>query len=74
VLRWTVVNSALAAGAMLATRLLLEPHLGVGWRLLVISSAVGVVTYLGLGLLYERRYILQMVALVRPVRVARPST
>jgi O-antigen/teichoic acid export membrane protein len=73
-LRWTVVNSALAAAAMLATRLLLEPPLGVGWLLLVISSAVGVVTYLGLGLLYERRYILQMVALVRPVGVARSST
>jgi hypothetical protein len=59
---------------MLATRLLLEPRLGVGWLLLLISAAVGVLTYLALALTYERRYILQMVALVRPVEVARPST
>lgn len=73
-LRWIVVNSAVAAAAMLATRLLLEPRLGVGWLLLLISAAVGVLTYLALALTYERRYILQMVALVRPVEVARPST
>ena len=73
-LRWTVVNSAAAAATMLATRLLLEPSLGVGWLLLVISAAVGVLTYLALALACERRYLLQMVALVRPVVVARASS
>jgi hypothetical protein len=73
-LRWTVVNSAVAAAAMLGTRMGLEPHLGVGWLLLLISAAVGVLTYFALALACERRYLLQMVALVRPVAVARTST
>jgi len=72
-LRWTVVNSALAGAAMLATRVLLEPHLGTGALLLVTSATAGVLTYFAFAWLWERRYLLQMVALVRPMRVAPPS-
>jgi O-antigen/teichoic acid export membrane protein len=72
-LRWPVVNSVLAGAAMVGVRLLLEPRLGNGVLLLLTASVAGVVMYFALAWLYERRYLLQMVALVRPVRVAPPS-
>jgi O-antigen/teichoic acid export membrane protein len=73
-LRWTFVNSAAAAAAMLGVRMLLEPHLGESAVVLLAATAAGVITYLGLALVYERRYILQMLSMLRPLRVADPST
>ncbi len=72
-LRWTFVNSAVAAAAMLGVRLALEPQLGVGLLLLLVAAAAGVVTYLGLALLYERRYVLHMISMLRPARLAGSS-
>jgi hypothetical protein len=73
-LRWTLVNSAAAAAAMLAVRAVLEPRLGERLDVLVLAAGAGVVTYLGLAILIERRYILQMISMLRPVRVAGSST
>ena len=58
---------------MLGVRLALEPQLGVGLLLLLVAAAAGVVTYLGLALLYERRYVLHMISMLRPARLAGSS-
>lgn len=73
-LRRTAVNAAAAAGVMLAVRMLLEPHLG-DLLVLVAATAAGALVYLTLTLVNQRRYILQMIGMIRPAtRVARPST
>jgi O-antigen/teichoic acid export membrane protein len=73
-LRSTTIIAAVAGAAMLGARLLLVPRLGEDFGTLVLCSAAGVATYLGLALAYQRRYILQMLGMLRPVGVARPST
>ena len=73
-LRWIGLNTAAAAIAMLAVRMLLEPSLGQSLIVLVAAAGAGVVTYLGLALVYERRYLLHMLGMLRPVALARPST
>ncbi|HUK95775.1 MAG TPA: MOP flippase family protein [Gaiellaceae bacterium] len=73
-LRWTFANSAAAGVAMVGARMLLEPHFGESLLVFVAAAAAGVIAYLGLAFAYERRYILQMLSMLRPLRVAEPST
>jgi lipopolysaccharide exporter len=71
-LRSTLFNTFVAAVAMLGVRLLLVSHLG-DLGVLLAAAAAGVVTYLGLAWLDERRYIREMIGMLRPVGVARSS-
>jgi O-antigen/teichoic acid export membrane protein len=72
-LRWIGINSAAAAVAMLGARALLEPRFGETFGVLVVAAATGAITYLGLAACYERRYIVQMISMLRPARVAGSS-
>jgi O-antigen/teichoic acid export membrane protein len=67
------LNSAAAALVMLVLRAVLGPHLADVWVLLIAGGA-GAITYLGLAWLTERRFIEQMLAMLRPARVdSRPA-
>jgi lipopolysaccharide exporter len=73
-LRWTFVNSAAAAVAMLAVRAVLEPRLGESLEVLVLAAGAGVVTYLALAGVLERVFIRQMLGMLRPARLAGTTT
>jgi O-antigen/teichoic acid export membrane protein len=72
-LRQTTANAAAAAGAMLLARLLLDGRLGAPLVVFLVAAGAGAATYLALALVSERRYVLDMLAMLRPMRVAGPS-
>jgi lipopolysaccharide exporter len=73
-LRWTFVNTGVAAIAMLAVRAVLEPRLGERLDVLVLAAAAGAITYLGLAGISERSFLKQLLGMLRPARIAEPTT
>jgi O-antigen/teichoic acid export membrane protein len=72
-LAMSCLNSAAAALVMVVLREVLGPHFGDVVVLLAAGGA-GAITYFGLAWLTERRFIEQMVAMLRPARVSsRPA-
>jgi hypothetical protein len=58
---------------MLLARLLLDGRLGAPLVVFLVAAGAGAATYLALALVSERRYVLDMLAMLRPMRVAGPS-
>ena len=72
--RWTCLNAIAAGGAMLGVRALLEPRFGEQAGVLAAAATTGIATYLALAFAYERPYVMQMISILRPVRVAGART
>ena len=72
-LRWIVVNAAASAAAMLLVRITLESRIDSGGVIMLATALTGIVAYLGLAGWHERKYIQDILRMLRPVRLVEPT-